>query len=143
MPQFLYQLVTQVNWTVESTCLNNICCILARFYSVSASFNDCSIGNDINDQNDSDMHNEHIFVCTNANQTHQKPNIKLSKHWMLEHSLWPALTSTLIPSKHFPNSLIFDKMVNDSNKENRYIDLKSSFVLLTSLADLYKVFERC
>nr|AAX30625.1 SJCHGC06033 protein [Schistosoma japonicum] len=59
---------------------------------------------------------------------------------MIQYQLWPTLCSSLLPSRRYPN---FDSDNNNHGNDKKSFSLQSCFIRLTSLTELYKVFERC
>ncbi|CAH8515556.1 unnamed protein product [Schistosoma rodhaini] len=131
LPIYVTKLATQVSWSVESICFENICCITANFYAVSSSlFNDCS---------SSPISSSTSIIDDKSDKENTVSSSSLSpREWMIQHILWPILCSSLLPSRRYPN---FD--LDHNENDNKSFSLQSCFIRLTSLTDLYKVFERC
>ncbi|CAF3299294.1 unnamed protein product [Rotaria socialis] len=92
LPQYLLRLSKEVNWTDERECFRTFADEISKFYSYRMN---------IYSQADGD--------------TEEK------QHWAIEHLLYHAFKTMLVPSKH----------------------LRQAFVKLTEVQQLYKVFERC
>ncbi|KAI4486155.1 hypothetical protein M0802_012523 [Mischocyttarus mexicanus] len=88
LPIYILRLSTEVDWTSEQTCFQNICRETARYYSEM-----------------NPIHNMHDWK------------------YVTEHILYPAIKESLLPPKSFAHD--------------------STILQITSLPDLYKVFERC
>ncbi|XP_043663330.1 DNA mismatch repair protein Mlh1 isoform X3 [Vespula pensylvanica] len=88
LPIYILRLSTEVDWTTEQPCFQNICRETARYFSEM-----------------NPIHNTHDWK------------------YVTEHILYPAIKESLLPPKHFAHD--------------------STILQITSLPDLYKVFERC
>ncbi|CAH8488072.1 unnamed protein product [Schistosoma turkestanicum] len=142
LPIYITKLATQVSWLVESVCFENICCITADFYSVSSSLLSSSSNlfkmnsplpkspksPTVDDESDKE----------NTVSSQSSSSSSSSREWMIQHILWPILCTSFLPSRKYP-SFNFD----DYESNNRPLCLQSCFIRLTSLTELYKVFERC
>ncbi|VDP55698.1 unnamed protein product [Schistosoma margrebowiei] len=132
LPIYVTKLATLVSWSVESVCFENICCITANFYAVSSSslFDDCS---------SSPVSSSKSIIDDKSDKENAVSSSSLSpREWMIQHILWPILCSSLLPSRRYPN---FDLDHNENDIKS--FSLQSCFIRLTSLTELYKVFERC
>ncbi|KAH8861218.1 DNA mismatch repair protein Mlh1 [Schistosoma japonicum] len=133
LPVYVTKLATQVSWAVESVCFENICCITANFYAVSSSlFADCT-----------STSSESLSTSVIENELDKEnttPTSSTSREWMIQYQLWPTLCSSLLPSRRYPN---FDSDNNNHGNDKKSFSLQSCFIRLTSLTELYKVFERC
>ncbi|CAH8496745.1 unnamed protein product [Schistosoma mattheei] len=132
LPIYVTKLATQVSWSVESVCFENICCITANFYAVSSSslFDDCS---------PLPISSSESIIDDKSDKENTVSSSSLSpREWMIQHILWPILCSSLLPSRRYPN---FDLDHNENDIKS--FSLQSCFIRLTSLTELYKVFERC
>lgn len=92
LPQYLLRLSKEVNWTDECECFRTFADEISKFYSYRMN---------IYSEEDGD--------------TEEK------QHWAIEHLLYHAFKTMLVPSKH----------------------LRQAFIKLTEVQQLYKVFERC
>ena len=92
LPQYLLRLTTEVNWTDERECFRTLADETSKFYSYRMQ---------IYSKEDGDTEDK--------------------QHWAIEHLLYHAFKTMLVPSKH----------------------LRQAFVKLTEVQQLYKVFERC
>ncbi|CAF1236392.1 unnamed protein product [Adineta steineri] len=92
LPQYLLRLSKEVNWTDERECFRTFADELSKFYS----------------------YRMHIY-------SEEDGDTEEKQHWAIEHLLYHAFKTMLVPSKH----------------------LRQAFVKLTEVQQLYKVFERC
>jgi DNA mismatch repair protein MLH1 len=92
LPQYLLHLSKNVNWTEEYLCFKTFADEISKFYSYRIN---------IYSEEDGDT--------------------KEKQYWAIEHLLYHAFKTMLLPSKH----------------------LRQAFVKLTEVQQLYKVFERC
>nr|CAH8839302.1 unnamed protein product [Trichobilharzia regenti] len=127
LPIYITKLATQVSWSIESVCFENICRITAEYYSVSRSL----FAKALSSKDNSSTTTPHEGDKENS-------TIQSSREWMIKHILWPVLTSSFLPSRRYPN---FDSDMQET--ERKVFPLQSAFIRLTSLTELYKVFERC
>ncbi|EUB59602.1 DNA mismatch repair protein [Echinococcus granulosus] len=135
LPTFLARLVREVNWNEEGACFSAICRITASFYakrvkdavklkpamgercdSTLANSSDSSI-------NESDEKEGRDVETVEGDQS------STSWSWTVEHVLLPSIRTVLLPS----HTMCFP------TKEEK----SPALLKLTSLPDLYKVFERC
>ncbi|CAH8504647.1 unnamed protein product [Heterobilharzia americana] len=129
LPIYITKLVTQVSWSVESVCFENICRITAEYYSISP-----SLFAKYSSQNE----NSSTSLTTDESDKENSTSPLSSREWMIQHILWPVLCSSFLPSRRYPD---FDSKKYEA--DGKMFSLQSAFIRLTSLADLYKVFERC
>ncbi|NXW83692.1 MLH1 protein, partial [Alopecoenas beccarii] len=104
LPMFILRLATEVNWDEEKECFESLSKELAMFYSIRKQYI-------IDEANPADSQNED----SDSGSTTWK--------WTVEHVLYKAFRTHLLPPKHF---------AEDGN-----------ILQLANLPDLYKVFERC
>lgn len=131
LPTLLSRFIREVNWNEEGACFETICRLMANFYAKrikdrlkitpGSSMTGALPTLDSPDSSpcDSDEDKE------NAARREQA----VSWDWTVEHVLLPTIRSVLLPS----HTLCFP---SGSGKSQ-------SLLKLTSLPDLYKVFERC
>uniref|UniRef100_A0A8B9FMD0 MutL homolog 1 n=1 Tax=Amazona collaria TaxID=241587 RepID=A0A8B9FMD0_9PSIT len=104
LPMFILRLATEVNWDEEKPCFESLSKELALFYSIRKQYV-TDEANPTNSQTDS----------SDSGSTKWK--------WTVEHVLYKAFRTHLLPPKHFAED--------------------GSILQLANLPDLYKVFERC
>ncbi|XP_009898498.2 DNA mismatch repair protein Mlh1 [Dryobates pubescens] len=104
LPMFILRLATEVNWDEEKECFESLSKELALFYSLRKQYI-------IDEANPTSSQNEEA----DCGSTTWK--------WTVEHVLYKAFRTYLLPPKHF---------AEDGN-----------ILQLANLPDLYKVFERC
>ncbi|NXT77393.1 MLH1 protein, partial [Zapornia atra] len=104
LPMFILRLATEVNWDEEKECFESLSKELAMFYSIRKQYL-------IDESNLTSSQNEE----SDSGSTTWK--------WTVEHVLYKAFRTHLLPPKHF---------TEDGN-----------ILQLANLPDLYKVFERC
>ncbi|RLW11330.1 hypothetical protein DV515_00001789 [Chloebia gouldiae] len=104
LPMFILRLATEVNWDEEKECFESLSKELAMFYSIRKQYI-------IEESNPTNSQNEE----SESGSTTWK--------WTVEHVLYKAFRTHLLPPKHF---------AEDGN-----------ILQLANLPDLYKVFERC
>lgn len=104
LPMFILRLATEVNWDDEKECFESLSKECAMFYSIRKQY--------ILEENASPVLQD-AEVGSNWN----------SWKWKVEHVLYKAFRTHLLPPKHF---------TEDGN-----------ILQLANLSDLYKVFERC
>ncbi|CAF0996988.1 unnamed protein product [Rotaria sordida] len=92
LPQYILRLSKEINWTDERECFRTFADEISKFYS----------------------YRMHIYSKEDGD-TEEK------QHWAIEHLLYHAFKTMLVPSKH----------------------LRQAFIKLTEVQQLYKVFERC
>ncbi|NXD27368.1 MLH1 protein, partial [Spelaeornis formosus] len=104
LPMFILRLATEVNWDEEKECFESLSKELAMFYSIRKQ-----------------------YITEESNPTNSKNEDSESGSttwkWTVEHVLYKAFRTHLLPPKHF---------AEDGN-----------ILQLANLPDLYKVFERC
>ncbi|KAF8570211.1 hypothetical protein P879_03307 [Paragonimus westermani] len=138
LPVYITRLATEVDWTDEMACFEAICCITSEFYAPNSPL--CTKPTD--DDEDSSDDGKLPPPSTKTNQVSVKPS-SVRWRWLTEHVLWPALSSSLIPRRGL---LYSDPPLSQlSRPDGLSSPSVSSCALfrLTSLSDLYKVFERC
>ncbi|VDK52683.1 unnamed protein product [Dibothriocephalus latus] len=137
LPLYLLRLVQDVDWNEEAACFEGICRLTANFYARRTE--DSHPSGVKKDSEDADA------CCTSdeevvAMEEDEKENVtsppasdrrrlKLPWQWTVENVLLPAFRTVLLPSR----SLCFHEGSAPS----------PALLKLTSLNDLYKVFERC
>uniref|UniRef100_A0A8C0C238 DNA mismatch repair protein MLH1 n=1 Tax=Buteo japonicus TaxID=224669 RepID=A0A8C0C238_9AVES len=99
LPMFILRLATEVNWDEEKECFESLSKELAMFYSIRKQ-----------------------YIIDEANNEDSDCGSTTWK-WTVEHVLYKAFRTHLLPPKHF---------TEDGN-----------ILQLANLPDLYKVFERC
>ncbi|KAM6142890.1 LOW QUALITY PROTEIN: DNA mismatch repair protein Mlh1 [Phoenicopterus ruber ruber] len=104
LPMFILRLATEVNWDEEKECFESLSKELAMFYSIRKQYmiDEANLTNSQNEDSDSSS---------------------TTWKWTVEHVLYKAFRTHLLPPKHF---------TEDGN-----------ILQLANLPDLYKVFERC
>ncbi|KAG8521510.1 DNA mismatch repair protein Mlh1 [Galemys pyrenaicus] len=104
LPIFILRLATEVNWDEEKECFESLSKECATFYSIRKQ-----------------------YISEESTLTSQQSEVPGSTpkpwKWTVEHVVYKALRSHLLPPKHF---------TEDGN-----------ILQLANLPDLYKVFERC
>ena len=103
LPIYVLRLATEVDWDSEKECFESLARETSEFYAVKSDW--LSTG-------DSDPPHSSDSVSTSP-----------SWQWAVEHVVYPALRSTLLPPKSFSED--------------------ASLLQIANLHDLYKVFERC
>ncbi|VDQ08037.1 unnamed protein product, partial [Trichobilharzia regenti] len=83
LPIYITKLATQVSWSIESVCFENICRITAEYYSVSRSL----FAKALSSKDNSSTTTPHEGDKENS-------TIQSSREWMIKHILWPVLTSS-------------------------------------------------
>ncbi|XP_058688777.1 DNA mismatch repair protein Mlh1 isoform X1 [Poecile atricapillus] len=104
LPMFILRLATEVNWDEEKECFESLSKELAMFYSIRKQYI-------IEESNPTNSQNE------------DSDSGSVTWKWTVEHVLYKAFRTHLLPPKHF---------AEDGN-----------ILQLANLPDLYKVFERC
>ncbi|NXV78660.1 MLH1 protein, partial [Atlantisia rogersi] len=104
LPMFILRLATEVNWDEEKECFESLSKELAMFYSIRKQYliDEANLTSSQNEESDSGS---------------------TTWKWTVEHVLYKAFRTHLLPPKHF---------TEDGN-----------ILQLANLPDLYKVFERC
>ncbi|XP_074844270.1 DNA mismatch repair protein Mlh1 isoform X3 [Carettochelys insculpta] len=104
LPMFILRLATEVNWDDEKECFESLSRECAMFYSI-----------------------RNQYILDESDLTNQQPEELASGSrpwkWTVEHIIYKAFRTHLLPPKHF---------TEDGN-----------VLQLANLPDLYKVFERC
>ncbi|KAM7534591.1 hypothetical protein Aperf_G00000118052 [Anoplocephala perfoliata] len=136
LPKLLTRLVREVNWNEEGACFSAVCRILASFYAecvkdgveVKPTMNERA--NNLDEIVEQEQEGVEKKKCEEEDENQGGGQYSTSTwNWTVEHVLLPAIRTILLPSHTmcFPTS-----------------EEKSPAVLkLTSLPDLYRVFERC
>ncbi|XP_025233147.1 DNA mismatch repair protein Mlh1 [Theropithecus gelada] len=104
LPIFILRLATEVNWDEEKECFESLSKECAMFYSIRKQY--------ISEES-----------TLSGQQSEVPGSIPNSWKWTVEHIVYKALRSHILPPKHF---------TEDGN-----------ILQLANLPDLYKVFERC
>ncbi|KAM9025262.1 DNA mismatch repair protein Mlh1 isoform 1-T1 [Ara ararauna] len=104
LPMFILRLATEVNWDEEKPCFESLSKELALFYSIRKQY----VTDEANPTN---------------SQTEGSDSGSAKWKWTVEHVLYKAFRTHLLPPKHFAED--------------------GSILQLANLPDLYKVFERC
>ncbi|NXS20641.1 MLH1 protein, partial [Mystacornis crossleyi] len=104
LPMFILRLATEVNWDEEKECFESLSKELSMFYSIRKQY----IIEEANPTN---------------SQSEDSESGSMTWKWTVEHVLYKAFRTHLLPPKHF---------AEDGN-----------ILQLANLPDLYKVFERC
>lgn len=104
LPIFILRLATEVNWDEEKECFESLSKECAMFYSVRKQY--------ISEES-----------TLSGQQSKAAGSSANSWKWTVEHVVYKAFRSHLLPPKHF---------TEDGN-----------ILQLANLPDLYKVFERC
>uniref|UniRef100_A0A674KDV9 DNA mismatch repair protein MLH1 n=1 Tax=Terrapene triunguis TaxID=2587831 RepID=A0A674KDV9_9SAUR len=104
LPMFILRLATEVNWDEEKECFESLSKECAMFYSIRKQY--------IVEESD-----------LTSQQTEELGSGSSSWKWTVEHVIYKAFRTHLLPPKHF---------TEDGN-----------ILQLANLPDLYKVFERC
>uniref|UniRef100_F6XAN3 MutL homolog 1 n=1 Tax=Callithrix jacchus TaxID=9483 RepID=F6XAN3_CALJA len=104
LPIFILRLATEVNWDEEKECFKSLSKECAMFYSIRKQY--------ISEES-----------TLSGQQSEVPGSIPNSWKWTVEHIVYKALRSHILPPKHF---------TEDGN-----------ILQLANLPDLYKVFERC
>ncbi|CAL8085839.1 unnamed protein product [Calicophoron daubneyi] len=149
LPLYLIKLATEPDWANEYACLERICRLTAEFYAVTPKF---TCGSDdhkyLDDSSDSDQGTSDTDQqatsssssdVTKKREKKEKTDGRIPWRWMIEHVLWPALSSSLIP----PHGLLYEAPPLSQLSQRPMDSSTSAFFRLTRLTDLYKVFERC
>ncbi|XP_029796288.1 DNA mismatch repair protein Mlh1 isoform X3 [Suricata suricatta] len=104
LPIFILRLATEVNWDEEKECFETLSKECATFYSVRKQ-----------------------YVCEDSTLSGQQSDVPASSanpwKWTVEHVVYKAFRSHLLPPEHFSED--------------------GTVLQLANLPDLYKVFERC
>nr|XP_006124074.1 DNA mismatch repair protein Mlh1 isoform X1 [Pelodiscus sinensis] len=104
LPMFILRLATEVNWDEEKECFESLSKECAMFYSIRKQYI----------VEESDLTNQQALEVGSGST---------SWKWTVEHIIYKAFRTHLLPPKHF---------TEDGN-----------ILQLANLPDLYKVFERC
>uniref|UniRef100_A0A452J5U4 DNA mismatch repair protein MLH1 n=1 Tax=Gopherus agassizii TaxID=38772 RepID=A0A452J5U4_9SAUR len=104
LPMFILRLATEVNWDEEKECFESLSKECAMFYSIRMQY--------IMEESD-----------LTSQQTEELGSGSSSWKWTVEHIIYKAFRTHLLPPRHF---------TEDGN-----------ILQLANLPDLYKVFERC
>ncbi|ODN00773.1 DNA mismatch repair protein Mlh1 [Orchesella cincta] len=116
LPTYIMNVARKVEWTNERACFETFCHQTSLFYAVQPG------GSKENDELTSVMKFiiicRHYFILAYRTSTNGQ-----SWKWTIEHVVYPEIKKCLLPPKIFAED--------------------STVAVLTSLPDLYKVFERC
>ncbi|EGC34291.1 hypothetical protein DICPUDRAFT_55923 [Dictyostelium purpureum] len=115
LPIFLLKLSTEVEWEFEKECLLGIVKEISSFYKIEPSFIKLRDLQNLQQQQQQQQQDK-------PNQTNVNYIKKDGKEWTIQHLIFPAFRK-LLPPKRFAND--------------------GSVIQITSLDNLYKVFERC
>lgn len=105
LPMFILRLATEVNWDEEKECFESLSKECAMFYSIRKQYI----------VEESDLTSQQTEELGSGSSSSWK--------WTVEHIIYKAFRTHLLPPKHF---------TEDGN-----------ILQLANLPDLYKVFERC
>lgn len=131
LPTFLARLVREVNWNEEGACFSAICRITASFYAKRVK-DTVKLKPAMGERRDSTLANSSDSI--NESEEKEEKDVEgdrstTSWSWTVEHVLLPSIRTVLLPS----HTMCFP------TKEEK----SPALLKLTSLPDLYKVFERC
>uniref|UniRef100_A0A8B9TNH9 DNA mismatch repair protein MLH1 n=1 Tax=Anas platyrhynchos TaxID=8839 RepID=A0A8B9TNH9_ANAPL len=104
LPMFILRLATEVNWDEEKECFESLSKELSLFYSIRKQY----------------LIEEATLTLS---QNEESDSVSPPWKWTVEHVVYKAFRTYLLPPKHF---------TDDGN-----------ILQLANLPDLYKVFERC
>lgn len=130
----------EVDWNDEMACFDGVCRELADFFAYRMSQASGSIDGFDNKMEDDEVKREQEEEAFKENQPSANfRRCKLPWEWNVEHVILPAIRTALLPPKDFcfPDTIAYGR----SASENAV--LSPALLKLTSLPDLYKVFERC
>nr|VZI27826.1 unnamed protein product [Spirometra erinaceieuropaei] len=136
LPLFMLRLVQDVNWNEEASCFEGICRLTADFYARRTEDSRKSDVKKDSEEVDALFASDDELTAledekenTALPPTSECRRLKLPWQWTVEHVLIPAFRTVLLPA----HSLCFCEGSATS----------PALLKLTSLNDLYKVFERC
>nr|VZI53027.1 unnamed protein product [Spirometra erinaceieuropaei] len=136
LPLFMLRLVQDVNWNEEASCFEGICRLTADFYARRTEDSRKSDVKKDSEEVDALFASDDELAAledekenTALPPTSECRRLKLPWQWTVEHVLIPAFRTVLLPA----HSLCFCEGSAPS----------PALLKLTSLNDLYKVFERC
>lgn len=115
LPMLIIRLVSVVDWNEEKECFDSICRELARFYAIKNTEHEIDAGK-------SSQEVVAAAAAATARNTRAGDEKKPKDKWKIEHILYRAFKSALLPPK----------------PDGQHFKFK-----LVDLAALYKVFERC
>ncbi|KAL5969272.1 DNA mismatch repair protein Mlh1 [Taenia solium] len=132
LPTFLARLVREVNWNEEGACFSAICRITASFYAKRLK-DTVKLKPTMGERRGSTLANSSDSSINESEEKGEKDvegdRSSTSWNWTVEHVLLPSIRTVLLPS----HTMCFP------TKEEK----SPALLKLTSLPDLYKVFERC
>ncbi|KAF7254869.1 hypothetical protein EG68_07249 [Paragonimus skrjabini miyazakii] len=138
LPIYVTRLATEVDWRDEMACFETVCCITSEFYAPNSPLYTKSMDDDGDSSDDGKL----PTPSTQTNQVSMKPS-SVRWRWIIEHVLWPALSSSLIPRRGLLYSDPPLSQLSRPDGLSSHSISSSAFFRLTNLSDLYKVFERC
>ncbi|TGZ61537.1 hypothetical protein CRM22_007947 [Opisthorchis felineus] len=136
LPVYVMRLATEVNWNEEINCFEDVCRITAEFYAPVPKLSSLSTSKK-QAEGISEIDGD-VKDTSSYSSSGQTPEVPV--RWMIEHVLWPALSSSLIPG----HGLLYEAPpLSQLSSQPQPASSPCAFFRLTRLSDLYKVFERC
>jgi DNA mismatch repair protein MLH1 len=117
LPNLVLGLSAEVNWETEAACFESFCRQCSEFYKYKPSAEQMQVQTAADEADEADDSYEDVNYDSLSHDRTQ------GWKWIVEHVLFPAFRTILLPPKKF---------VDDS-----------TIVEVANLPDLYKVFERC